>query len=100
MERKILDNVNRIGNTFATTNAEIGEMLTRSSAAMKAANSTLEETIALESAAVEINYCLHIVKAICFVCIHIEVTQNGGTPEEDNAVGKIVYAIPVTTTAI
>ncbi len=41
-------------NTFATTNGEIGEMLTRSSAAMKAANNSLEETIALESAAVEI----------------------------------------------
>lgn len=54
VERKILDNVNRIGNTFATTNAEIGEMLTRSSAAMKAANNSLEETIALESAAVEV----------------------------------------------
>ena len=54
VERKILDNVNRIGNTFATTNAEIGEMLTRSSAAMNAANNTLEETIALESAAVQI----------------------------------------------
>lgn len=54
VKRKILDNVNKIGNTFATTNAEIGEMLTRSSAAMKAANNTLEETIALESAAVQI----------------------------------------------
>ena len=41
-------------NTFATTNAEIGEMLTRSSAAMKAANNSLEQTIALESAAVQI----------------------------------------------
>ena len=54
VERKIMDNVNKIGNTFATTNAEIGEMLTRSSAAMKAANNTLEQTIALESAAVQI----------------------------------------------
>lgn len=54
VERKIMDNVNRIGNTFATTNAEIGEMLTRSSAAMHEANNTLEETIALESAAVQI----------------------------------------------
>ena len=54
VERKVMDNVNKIGNTFATTNAEIGEMLTRSSAAMKAANNTLEETIALESAAVQI----------------------------------------------
>lgn len=41
-------------NAFATTNAEIGEMLTRSSAAMKEANNTLEETIALETAAVEV----------------------------------------------
>lgn len=54
VERKVMDNVNRIGNTFATTNAEIGEMLTRSSAAMNAANNSLEETIALESAAVEV----------------------------------------------
>lgn len=54
VERKIMDNVNRIGNTFATTNAEIGEMLTRSSAAMKAANNSLEETIALETSAVEV----------------------------------------------
>lgn len=41
-------------NTFATTNAEIGEMLTRSSAAMNAANNSIEETIALESAAVQV----------------------------------------------
>lgn len=54
VQRKVLDNVNAIGNSMATSNAEIGEMLTRSSAAMKAANNTLEETIALESAAVEI----------------------------------------------
>lgn len=54
VERKIMDNVNAIGNSFATTNGEIGEMLTRSSAAMKAANNTLEQTIALEAAAVEV----------------------------------------------
>ena len=54
VKRKILDNVNAVGNAFATTNAEIGEMLTRSSAAMKEANNSLEETIALETAAVEI----------------------------------------------
>lgn len=53
-ERQIMDNVNRIGNTFATTNGEIMEMLKRSSAAMKAANNSIEETIALESAAVQI----------------------------------------------
>ena len=54
VQRKVLDNVNAVGNAFATTNAEIGEMLTRSSAAMKEANNSLEQTIALETAAVEI----------------------------------------------
>lgn len=53
-ERTIMDNVNRIGNTFATSNEEIMEMLKRSSAAMNEANNTLEETIALESAAVQV----------------------------------------------
>lgn len=54
VEREIMDNVNRIGNTMATSNEEIVNMLTRSSAAMAAANNTIEETIALESAAVQI----------------------------------------------
>lgn len=54
VERKVMDNVNRIGNTMATSNEEIVEMLTRSSAAMNAANNSIEETIALESAAVQI----------------------------------------------
>lgn len=54
VERKILDNINRIGNTAATSNGEIVDMLKRSSAAMKEANNSLEETIALETAAVEI----------------------------------------------
>lgn len=50
----ILSKVNIIGNTAATSNGEIVEMLQRSSSAMKEANNTLEETIALETAAVEI----------------------------------------------
>lgn len=54
VQRDIMDNINRIGNTAATSNGEIVDMLTRSSAAMAAANNTIEETIALESAAVEI----------------------------------------------
>lgn len=53
-QREISDNINRIGNTAATSNDEIVDMLTRSSAAMSAANNTLEETMALETAAVEI----------------------------------------------
>lgn len=51
VERKIMDNINRIGNTAATDNSEIVDMLTRSSAAMAVANNTIEETIALETAA-------------------------------------------------
>ncbi len=50
----ILSKVNIIGNTAATSNDEIVEMLEKSSSAMKEANNTLEETIALETAAVEI----------------------------------------------
>ncbi len=71
----ILSKVNIIGNTAATSNGEIVEMLEKSSSAMKEANNTLEETIALETAAVEItrdassvgnayktNYCLYVQK--------------------------------------
>lgn len=54
VERNIMDNINRIGNTMATNNEEIVQMLERSSAAMAAANNTIEETIALESAAVQV----------------------------------------------
>ena len=54
VERNIMDNINKIGNTMATTNGEIVDMLERSSAAMSVANNTIQETIALESAAVEI----------------------------------------------
>lgn len=50
----IMSKINIIGNTAATSNAEIVNMLARSSSAMKEANNTLEETIALETAAVEI----------------------------------------------
>lgn len=50
----IMSKVNIIGNTAATSNAEIVNMLSKSSSAMKEANNTLEETIALETAAVEI----------------------------------------------
>ena len=50
----ILSKINIIGNTAATSNGEIVEMLKRSSAAMREANNTLEETIALELASIEV----------------------------------------------
>ena len=50
----IMSKINIIGNTAATSNAEIVNMLSKSSSAMQEANNTLEETIALETAAVEI----------------------------------------------
>ena len=50
----IMSKINIIGNTAATSNADIVNMLTRSSSAMAEANNTLDETIALETAAVEI----------------------------------------------
>lgn len=50
----IMSKINIIGNTAATSNAEIVNMLSKSSSAMQEANNTLEETIALETSAVEI----------------------------------------------
>lgn len=72
----IMSKINIIGNTAATSNAEIVNMLSKSSSAMKEANNTLEETVALETAAVEISrdddsvgtafktkfYCLYVQK--------------------------------------
>lgn len=49
-----MDKINIIGNTAATSNDEIVTMLQKSSSAMKEANNTLAETIALETGAVEI----------------------------------------------
>jgi TP901 family phage tail tape measure protein len=48
--RKILDNINIIGNNFATSNAEIITGLQKSSAAMAAMGSTFEENISLFTA--------------------------------------------------
>lgn len=50
----IMSKINIIGNTAATSNAELVNMLQKSSSAMAEANNTLEQTIALETAAVEI----------------------------------------------
>ena len=50
----VMSKINIIGNTAATSNSDIVNMLTRSSSAMAEANNSLEETIALETAAVEI----------------------------------------------
>lgn len=50
----IASKINAIGNTQAVDNQDIVNVLTRSSAAMKEANNTLEETIALGTAATEI----------------------------------------------
>ena len=49
-----MDKINIIGNTAATSNEEIVTMLQKSSSAMKEANNTLAETIAIELGAVEI----------------------------------------------
>ena len=50
----IASKINIIGNTQAVSNSDIVNFLTRSSSAMKEANNTLEETIALGTAATEI----------------------------------------------
>ena len=53
MVSSLIDESNRL-NSQAVSNADIIEFLTRSSSAMKEANNTLEETIALGTAATEI----------------------------------------------
>ena len=50
----IISKINIIGNTQAVSNEDIVNILTRSSSAMAEANNTLEETIALGTAATEI----------------------------------------------
>lgn len=50
----IMSKINIIGNTKALNNSDIIEFLTRSSSAMASANNSLEETIALGEAAVEV----------------------------------------------
>lgn len=50
----IISKINIIGNTQAVSNGDIADILTRSSSAMAAANNTLEQTIALGTAATEI----------------------------------------------
>ena len=50
----VVSKINIIGNTQAVSNGDIVDIITRSSAAMAEANNTLEETIALGTAATEI----------------------------------------------
>lgn len=50
----IISKVNDVGNKFAVSNKDIVEAMTRTSSAMKAANNTFEETVALATAAIEI----------------------------------------------
>ena len=50
----IISKINIIGNTQAVSNGDIVDILTRSSSAMAAANNSLEQTIALGTAATEI----------------------------------------------
>lgn len=51
---EIASKINAVGNTQALNNSDIVEFLTRSSSAMAEANNSLEETIALGTAATEI----------------------------------------------
>lgn len=50
----VISKINKIGNELPVSNLDIVEVLTRSSAAMSAANNSLEQTIALATAGVAI----------------------------------------------
>lgn len=51
---KVVDKLNELGNKYAVSSAGLGESLKRSSVAMKTANNTLDETLALLVGANEI----------------------------------------------
>lgn len=50
----VVSKINEVGNQFAVTNTDIADILQRSSSAMADANNTMEQTIALGTAATEI----------------------------------------------
>ena len=50
----VVSKINQVGNEFAVTNSDVANILQRSSSAMADANNTMEETIALGTAATEI----------------------------------------------
>ena len=50
----VVSKINQVGNEFAVTNSDVADILQRSSSAMADANNTMEETIALGTAATEI----------------------------------------------
>lgn len=54
VEKEIMDKINIIGNNFAVSNADLVETMKRSSSALKIANNTIQESIALNTSAVEI----------------------------------------------
>jgi len=50
----VVSKINEVGNRFAVTNSDVADVLKRSASAMADANNTMEQTIALGTAAVEI----------------------------------------------
>lgn len=50
----MVSKINQVGNEFAVTNKDVADVLQRSASAMSDANNTMEETIALGTAATEI----------------------------------------------
>lgn len=50
----VVSKINQVGNEFGVTNSDVADILQRSSSAMADANNTMEETIALGTAATEI----------------------------------------------
>ncbi|HCC07272.1 MAG TPA: phage tail tape measure protein [Clostridiales bacterium] len=52
--RRVIDSINEVSNKFSISASDVGQALKRSSASMNQANNTLEETIGLYTAGVEI----------------------------------------------
>lgn len=93
----IVDEFNEVSNNYASSAGDIGEITQRSAAAMAAAGSSLEETIALGVTANTVaqdKFC-----PLSWRHESKQTAQNGETPEVDNPVGKTMLSIdPVTIT--
>lgn len=94
---QIVDKFNKVGNEFSISSAGIGEALRRSASSLAVAGNSIDESIGLITGS---NVVIQDPEVVGKNMLTLNSTQNGGTPEVDNTVGKIVLlnTNPVTTT--
>ena len=83
----IVDKFNKVGNEFSISSAGIGDGLRRSASALATAGVDINEAIGL---IVGSNAVIQDPDVVGKIMLTLNSTQNGGVPEVDNTVGKIV----------